>query len=503
MTSAEHPRSDLEVPEPAGLLLRLADTVRTSLAPSATDPVLSSELHALASTLRLLGEETPRLGETSARMRDAARDALPRSGRAEDGDSVRALAGLIRGWADGGQRTADELKAAEEFAMSSVAYGHGATLSGTPRAARRQRKAEGDGAGQPSLRDRVVLDKLAGVLGEALAVPGLEITGSQATTEGFAAETVIVTLGGGSSGSGTGTGAEPRKVVVRAQWPGLVLSEIPQPIRQQTLAARTAARVGLPVPEVLFVTDDPGPVGAPIIVTDHVEGVVPAGWTPDGRRFMERLRTASWPRFIEDAVTLHSAPWAQDPQWRDLVGDRTVTDRLRARLTSLTGLYRRTTVAPDPLLELAFLTLTERVDQWGEEVLIHGDYRPGNLIYSPDGAVRAIIDWDAAKVTDVHEELAQLLLWAYRDRDGLALGLVDDDTLLETYTRISGRVVDDVGLAYYRLLTTVQHYIVFSILVRSWWDRGGAARMARSLFTLKDCREHIAHHLGVLRGLGG
>jgi aminoglycoside phosphotransferase (APT) family kinase protein len=38
---------------------------------------------------------------------------------------------------------------------------------------------------------------------------------------------------------------------------------------------------------------------------------------------------------------------------------------------------------------------------------VHGDYRPGNMAFAPDGAVRAVYDWELATLGDPGRHLGR------------------------------------------------------------------------------------------------
>jgi len=474
---------DRSSPDVGGVLIRLAATVRDSLVPLATDRGLSGELFTLASVLRLLGGAAGDLaGQAAEDAEDAAATLVAAgSGRGVAGgrDPRASLASLV---AEGGARTEPALAVVSAYCARTLNRGLVPLLSpggrggagAAPAAPVAPRSLTDPQASAP------LTDLLASALGRSVTIRSLE-----PTAEGFAAETVVCRLADG----------DPAAVVVRAQWPELLLSGVPGSVLTQARAARAAASAGLPVAAVVA-AEPASAVGAPLLVTRYVEGIVPTGWTPHGRAFLDRLRQDGAPRFLDDLVRVHSVDWRSEG-FGEIAAGPGVAERLADRVAGMVRLYRRAQVAPDPLLELALERLADGGGQWGDEVLIHGDYRPGNIIYSPAGEVRAVIDWDASKVTDVHEELAQLLLWAYRDRQGRAVGLLGDEELLAGYAERTGRRVDPAGLQYYRLLTTVQHYLVFALLARSWWDSGGSVRAARALFTLPDCRAQVAALLEV------
>ncbi|MCZ7527763.1 MAG: phosphotransferase family protein [Acidimicrobiia bacterium] len=472
-------------PSLAAYLGGLAATVKGRLAPAADGEHLRGELYALASTLRLLAglvEDLPaELADDEAALTGVL-DVLDALG--PGGDDLRGrLAAVFRDRVAGGGDGLLAHPAVRSYLARDLARRHAALFGPAGGAPPEGVAAEGRGR---SLADPGVRARLEAFLAECLDAPDLRITVIAGTTQGFAAETVVCTV--------EAAGGTPQRMVVRAQWPELLLSAIPAPVERQAAAMAVARRAGLPVPRVHGVAPGEEPVGAPLHVTEHVEGSVLTPWTPEGRALLDRIRESLGPVFLDHLAALHAADWRGSGLVEETAGD--ALSRLRARLERVESLYRQAELRPDPLVDLALGWLSARADQWGEEVLIHGDFRPGNLIFGEDGSVRAVIDWDASKVTDFHEELGQLTLWAYR-QDGLACGLFPDERLLGEYASRTGREIDPAGLRYYQVLMTIQHLLVFVILARSWLDRGGDVRGARTLFTLADSRSELGRLLGV------
>jgi len=112
--------------------------------------------------------------------------------------------------------------------------------------------------------------------------------------------------------------------------------------------------------------------------------------------------------------------------------------------------------------------------------------------------MKAIIDFDAAKVSDVHEELGQCTMWGYQDAEGRAGGMIEPDRFIAEYASRSGRAIEPAGIHYYLILTTFQHYLAFVTLARGWLDHGGDVRMARLLFTLGQDRLELGRFLNII-----
>jgi aminoglycoside phosphotransferase (APT) family kinase protein len=180
-----------------------------------------------------------------------------------------------------------------------------------------------------------------------------------------------------------------------------IFPEYDMPRQYRTM--RLAARTGLPVPEVLWLEEDPGPLGAPFFVMERVAGRVPPDVMPytyegnwlhaasDAER--EELEDAS----VRLLARLHDGVPAKDAGFLELPGDGSP---LRRHVAAQRAYYSWVVDGRprSPLIESAF----DRLDQlWpdaeGEAVLNWGDARIGNVIY--DGFTpAAVLDWEMAGI---------------------------------------------------------------------------------------------------------
>jgi aminoglycoside phosphotransferase (APT) family kinase protein len=98
---------------------------------------------------------------------------------------------------------------------------------------------------------------------------------------------------------------------------------------------------------------------------------------------------------------------------------------------------------PHPAFELAFRWLEEhRPPTTGDPVVVHGDYRLGNVIVA-DRGLAAVIDWELAHLGDPVEDLGWLCVPAWRFGSPRPVaGVADRDVLLRAYADESGVEID-------------------------------------------------------------
>ena len=94
---------------------------------------------------------------------------------------------------------------------------------------------------------------------------------------------------------------------------------------------------------------------------------------------------------------------------------------------------------PHPVFEIAFQWLAPRMVRSGRETLVHGDFRLGNLLVSPNG-LEAALDWELAHIGDPLEDIGWICTaaWRFGRQDKVVGGFGDLPDLLGGYEEESG-----------------------------------------------------------------
>ena len=200
---------------------------------------------------------------------------------------------------------------------------------------------------------------------------------------------------------------------------------------------RAAARVGVPVPEV--VAAEPS-----FIVMTRVEGET----IPRKIRRDEQFAAAR-PLLARQCGTLlaalHRIPvddFADLPDTDQVAEFREVMDSMGQ---------------PHPAFELGFKWLEENRPARSGTVVVHGDFRNGNLMIGPEG-VRAVLDWELAHRGDPLEDLGWLCVksWRFGAVDKPAGGFGSYDDLVDAYEAAGGVRVDRDALRWWEALGTLK-----------------------------------------------
>ncbi|WP_049563331.1 phosphotransferase family protein [Nonomuraea sp. SBT364] len=189
---------------------------------------------------------------------------------------------------------------------------------------------------------------------------------------------------------------------------------------------RDARRAGVPVPGVVAATDT-------YLIMTRVEGeTIPRRILRDDLYREARPRLAA--QCGQALAAIHRMPVpagaVADPlrRWRDVL--------------DLTG-------QPHPVFELAFRRLAGTRPAATGRVLVHGDFRNGNLIVGPEG-VRAVLDWELAHAGDPLEDLGWLCVKAWRFGAAPPVGGFGHyDDLVGAYEKAGGHPVDRDALRWW------------------------------------------------------
>ncbi|MFJ8536763.1 phosphotransferase family protein [Streptomyces sp. NPDC093591] len=241
-------------------------------------------------------------------------------------------------------------------------------------------------------------------------------------------------------------------------------------VRQFRTMRLVADRSDLPVPKVLWLEEDSGPLGAPFFVMERVAGRVPPDVMPytyegnwlhaasDEER--ERLEAAT----IGMLARLHDQVPLEEAQFLALPGEG---DALRRHVTAQRAYYEWVVdgLARSPLIEDAFARLEEL---WprdpGPPVLNWGDARIGNVIYDGFEPV-AVLDWEMAALAPREVDLGwtvylhrffQDLTVAFGQR-GLP-GFLRRDRIEARYADLTGHTPRDMD--FYTLYAALRHAVV-------------------------------------------
>jgi aminoglycoside phosphotransferase (APT) family kinase protein len=203
-----------------------------------------------------------------------------------------------------------------------------------------------------------------------------------------------------------------------------------------------AAQAGVPVPKLRLDATD-GLIGQPAFVTDRIEGeTIPRRILRDDAYANARPQLAAQCGRVLAAI--HRIP-------PESVAGLEQQDQVTQFRDVLDGFDE-----PHPAFELGFRWLEANRPPPTRTVIVHGDFRNGNMIVGPDG-VRAVLDWELAHLGDPMEDLGWLCVRAWRFGSKLPVGgFGQRSDLFAAYGEAAGVEVDPKVARWWEVLGTLK-----------------------------------------------
>lgn len=215
---------------------------------------------------------------------------------------------------------------------------------------------------------------------------------------------------------------------------------------------RRAGAAGVPSPNVRHVLEEADGIGVGFVM-DRVDGETLGQKIVRGPQF-EAVRPQLAGMCGEIAAKIHRMP-------REGL-DRVVFKSPAQQIDDIEAGYRAENW-PRPIFELAFRWLRDRIPETAPEtVLVHGDYRNGNIIFGPEGP-RAVLDWELTHFGDPMEDLAWMCVpsWRFGEMDKPAGGFGTREELFAGYERAGGKV-DEKREAFWEVFGALKWGLICS-----------------------------------------
>ncbi|WP_288987425.1 phosphotransferase [uncultured Sphingopyxis sp.] len=209
---------------------------------------------------------------------------------------------------------------------------------------------------------------------------------------------------------------------------------------------RAAHAGGVKAPEVIGVLSDADGMGTGYVMRRVIAEVSPA-----------KILAAAPRSLVADLgrelALIHALPRAAIPAEIPVMDTAAALAELKARFLSYGG--------DRPAIALAIKWCEDHLPEPADPVLVHGDYRMGNVMVDADG-LAAVLDWELAHLGDAHEDLAFgcMTVWRFGMLDKPAFGVGSLDDYFAAYEAAGGRPVDRDRFKYWLVYRTL------------WWALG-------------------------------
>lgn len=252
-------------------------------------------------------------------------------------------------------------------------------------------------------------------------------------------------------------------VVVKVAPPGLDPVRNRDVLRQSRLLKALADAPGVAVPEVLAEDEGDPPETPPLFVMRHVEGEDLEPYyqgEPPSRQVpaeLARVRELAAARML---AALH----AVDPTAVGLGDEPAVT--LPEEIDRWENAFATVPEELRPGADAVAAGLRESIPAPMEPVILHGDFRLGNMLCSGE-EIGAVIDWEIWSLGDPRVDLAWMLLMADPERPEVrgGEGMPALDEIVAAYEEAAGRKLAD--LDWFAALIRYKQASVTSLLVKN------------------------------------
>lgn len=193
-------------------------------------------------------------------------------------------------------------------------------------------------------------------------------------------------------------------LILRRRPEGSAMRETVLPLASEAALIRAADAAGAPAPSVVHVCGPDDDLGEAYVMR-RLEGETL------GRRIVRDeafagVRPGLARRCGEVLARIHAVPTEGLPEL--------ATSDARGELERYEAIYRQLD-ARRPILEAAFRWLEAIAPPPPERpVLVHGDFRNGNLMIHPEGGLVGVLDWELAHLGDPAEDLGWICVNSWR-----------------------------------------------------------------------------------------
>ncbi len=223
-----------------------------------------------------------------------------------------------------------------------------------------------------------------------------------------------------------------------------------------------AAKARVPVPPVLGVFENDPELGQAFVM-DRINGETL------GRKIL-RDEEFSGAREVlarqcgEALAGIHSIPL-------DTLPELPVSDGI-SQLEKYESIYRAFNL-PRPVFELAISWLKANAPAALPVVLVHGDFRLGNLMVSEKG-LASVLDWELAHIGDPREDIAWLCVnsWRFGHADKRVGGFGDLPDLLDAYAAAGGPQLSPRDIDWWEMMGSLKWGIMCMTMYEAF--RSGA-----------------------------
>ncbi len=242
---------------------------------------------------------------------------------------------------------------------------------------------------------------------------------------------------------------EPRGIIIRRDPPSSLIDT------ERQLEYGAYERIygtSIPVPEPLFLEDDPAVLGQPFSVMAAIEDSGTDVNTLDETQ--KRSLGEEKYRILGQLAALDALALGFD----DITDVPKVDQCAATQLDYWASVINDDEIHPQPIAKAAIRWLRKHLPKPAQKIaVVHGDYRTGNFLFNADAEITGVLDWEMCHLGDPLEDLAWSMdpLWS-GDEPHLAGRLLPHDDAIAIWQETSGLELDPVAFHWWRVFVSVK-----------------------------------------------
>lgn len=241
-----------------------------------------------------------------------------------------------------------------------------------------------------------------------------------------------------------------------------------------------AGAAGVPTPAVVHICDPSDGLGEAYVMS-RVEGETLGRRIVREPAFAQVRKTLAF-RCGEALAAIHSLALDGLPPLERMDAPA-VIDRYEAIYRGL-GARR-------PVLEAAFRWLRIAAPPLERPVLLHGDFRNGNLMIHPERGLVAVLDWELAHIGDPAEDLGWICVNSWRFGGALPVGGFGRyEDLLGGYVAGGGRPISQAQLLYWQAVGSLK-WAVMCLMMYDAYAKGTDTSVERAMIGRRTSEAEI------------
>lgn len=218
------------------------------------------------------------------------------------------------------------------------------------------------------------------------------------------------------------------------------------PLATEAALIRAATLQGAAVPEVLHVSDPGSDIGEAYVMA-AIEGETLGKRIAQGEAFAAIRPKLAW-QCGEALAKIHAIPLEGLPELQR----SSALDELEKYETVYRNLGARR-----PILEAAFKWLKAKAPPLDRPVMLHGDFRNGNLMFQPEAGLSAVLDWELVHIGDPAEDMGWLCTASWRFGGAKPVGGFGDyEDMLAGYEAAGGKPIALERVLYWQMLGSLK-----------------------------------------------